>query len=251
MGRGAMSSCHVGVAGVAKAATESDPYAVANEFLCDSLARALRLPIPPGFLVEREGDPYYVSLNFLLTGEGLPPADAAKVVANHAELSWGIILFDAWVVNGDRHAQNLAYDSDADRVMIFDHSHAFYRGTQGRASVERHEEGSGVSGHCLACEIVTLDGFDDWLQRIAEVPDYYVRESIRDAVDVGLPEADEDFCIQFLLERRRRLKELVTTDAERMFPKLQRDLWHQADGETDGEPLGVSAGEVQRGGTDE
>ncbi|MCB9654160.1 MAG: hypothetical protein H6729_08540 [Deltaproteobacteria bacterium] len=50
-------------------------YVVANELIAEHLARALLLPIPPGFIIEHKGKPHYVSLNFNLSGEDLPPAN--------------------------------------------------------------------------------------------------------------------------------------------------------------------------------
>src|SRR5438128_655766 len=124
VGQGAMASLHVGVAGVAKAANAGEPYAVASELICGYLARAVLLPIPPGFIIENAGVKHHVSLNFNLAGQALPPANAAAIVANHPSLAWGIVLFDVWVLNGDRHNGNIAYDQPSNRVQIFDHSHA-------------------------------------------------------------------------------------------------------------------------------
>ena len=89
-----MAANHVGVAGLAKGANQDQPFAVANELVCGNLAQAIRLPIPPGFIVDWEGQPYYVSLNFNLAGEDLPPADIVNLVARKADLACGIVLFD-------------------------------------------------------------------------------------------------------------------------------------------------------------
>jgi hypothetical protein len=74
-------------------------------------------PIPPGFVMENEGEQYYVSMNFNLSGEDLPPANTKKITDNHPELSWGIILFDILISNFDRHEENISYDSVARKVL--------------------------------------------------------------------------------------------------------------------------------------
>ena len=115
----------VGIAGVAKRANAEHPRVLANELICNRLAHALLLPCPPGATLDRDGVPYFFSLDFNLAGESLPPADPSEIVEKYPRLSWGITLFDALVMNHDRHDKNIAYDADTSRLQIFDHSHAF------------------------------------------------------------------------------------------------------------------------------
>jgi hypothetical protein len=81
IGIGATGACYVGVAGVAKKATANEPYIVANEIFCNSMARILLLPCPPGATLDKEGEPYFFSLDFNLAGQALPPASASAIVA--------------------------------------------------------------------------------------------------------------------------------------------------------------------------
>jgi hypothetical protein len=125
VGVGVTGANHVGIAGVAKKATPTDPFLIANEVICNSLARMLLLPCPPGAMLDKGGEPYFFSLNFNLAGMALPPADAVTVVTSFPRLSWGIILFDTLVMNPDRHGLNIAHDTSTNKVQIFDHGHAF------------------------------------------------------------------------------------------------------------------------------
>ena len=125
VGVGVTVANHVGIAGVAKKATPTDPFLIANEVICNSLARMLLLPCPPGAMLDKGGEPYFFSLNFNLAGMALPPADAVTVVTSFPRLSWGIILFDTLVMNPDRHGLNIAHDTSTNKVQIFDHGHAF------------------------------------------------------------------------------------------------------------------------------
>jgi len=228
VGQGASNSFHVGVAGVAKMDQAALPFVVANELICSLLARAILLPIPPGFIIDHQGVPCYVSLNFNLAGEDLPPVDAAVISAQQPTLSCGIVLFDVWVVNRDRHSRNIANDKTTGKVHIFDHSHAFF---SGRASLETNRNQLGIGGHCLVPELTTFKGLHDWLNRINGIPEYYVREAIASAVKVGLPDVDRDFCSDFLLERRKRLVDLIKANRN-SFSKIQPPLWDEFD--TDG-----------------
>ena len=67
-----------------------------TSLVCSNLAQALLLP--PGFVIEHDGKPHYVSL-INLAGEDLPPADSAGIAAAQPRLACGVVLFDIWVAN--------------------------------------------------------------------------------------------------------------------------------------------------------
>jgi hypothetical protein len=208
VGEGATGSMYMGVASVAKCDLDSQPYIVANEYIVASLARAIRLPIPPSSLVSHDGKSWHVSQNFNLSGENLPPANPSAIVAAHPRLSWGIVLFDAWVVNTDRHNKNLSFDQTKDLLQIFDHSHALFAQT-GRTVLENNLEKLGIGGHCLAPQLSDLDGMQEWADRIAAVPDYYIKETVADVIGINVPKELADWTADYLLNRRNRLVDLV------------------------------------------
>jgi hypothetical protein len=153
----------------------------------------------------------------------LPPANPAAVVGQSADLACGIVLFDVWIANGDRHNRNIVHDRNTGRIQVFDHSHAFYSVNGGRAHLEANRNSLGIGGHCLAAEISSHSGLMRWEERIQAVPDFYIWEAVAEAVEVGLPEADKDFCAQFLLDRRQRLMDLIR-NSRPVFPRLQPPL---------------------------
>ncbi len=225
VGRGVMGSRYVAVSGVAKAATDAMPMAVVNELICADLARAVKLPVPPSFLVHNgDGTPYHVSLNFYLAGEDLPPADAGAVVADLPAFAAGIVLFDAWVCNEDRHPSNLAYDRPSRRVTLFDHSHSFLTGDWPQR-LERVKSELAIGNHCIARELTRVDGFSAWHKRIMAVPEFYIKEAVAQAVGIGPMDAHvAAFAAGYLLDRRDRLLDLV--DAHRaVFPKINEAQW--------------------------
>jgi len=146
-----------------------------NDIFCNSIARSLLLPCPPGATLDKGGEPYFFSLDFNLAGQALPPASGAAVVALDPRLAWGIILFDILVMNDDRHGKNIADDTATQKVQIFDHSHAFLK-PQGDISetLAARDGNLCIGGHCLASEIYTFDGFDIWNERIKQIPDYFI-----------------------------------------------------------------------------
>lgn len=249
--RGALGSYYVATAGVAKKATDDHPHAVSNELICGALARMLLLPVPPGFIVERDGTPYHVSLDFNLTGHALPPANPRRLVTEHPGLACGILLFDSWILNHDRHDENVAYDSGTKRVQLFDHSHALLPGRFNRDWLEYNEELLGIGDHCLKGEVVSLDGMQEWHDRIMAVPEYYIEAIVDSAVDVGLPRNEAESCKEFLFLRRERLLDLVS-DHLQEFPLVQPDLWAASRAEEAEAPAVIATSpELIVGGEDE
>jgi hypothetical protein len=223
VGIGVTGACHVGVAGVAKKATPQDPLLIANEVVCNSLARQLLLPCPPGATLDKNGEPYFFSLNFNLAGMALPPADPATIATALPRLSWGIILFDCLVMNMDRHDRNIAHDTQTNKVQIFDHGHAFLRA--GNSDISNTLSSSDgqlcIGGHCLAAEICEKDGKDIWADRIKMIPDFFIEGIIEAATSVGLPKDKKSDCVDFLKKRRSEVGDIIDSNIH-MFQKLSK-----------------------------
>ena len=217
VGAGATGAMHVGVAGIAKPNSAALPLVVANEYVCHALARAILLPIPPGFIIDLNSEPHYVSLDFNLAGMALPPADAALIATSHPELAAGIVLFDVWVANGDRHTQNIHFDQTSDRVEIFDHSHVSF--SNEAASLAMMANQLAIGGHCLASELRSVAGMAFWNERINQVPEFYIRAAVEAAIDIGLPADRVGSSLDFLLQRRPRLLDLMK-DNRGAFPRI-------------------------------
>jgi hypothetical protein len=134
------------------------------------------------------------------------------------------VLFDIWIVNGDRHRQNIAYDITTDRVQMFDHSHAFF--ANGPAHLSAVEDQLGIGGHCLVGEIRSLQGMRHWHDRIQSIPEFYIREIVTAAAEVGLPSDQVNFCTSYLLHRRDKLLDLVKRHRAN-FLKVEAQLWDE------------------------
>lgn len=224
--QGIMQSYDVQLNGIAKSTDDENPYAVINEVVCGTLAHGICLPIPVGFVTDKEGAKYYVSLDF--AGERLPPIDGAQFVQEQPDLACGIVLFDIWIVNRDRHARNLSYQVAIGQTQIFDHSHAFLE-VEGTNRLTAHENDLGIETHCLAEHLETIRPMQPWFERINQLPEYWVSETMERAVHVGLPVEEAQFCMEFLLRRRSRLLELVAAHRA-SFPRVQVDLWGEIEG---------------------
>lgn len=222
VGKGVTGSVFVSVHGIAKSGSTQYPTLVANELVCSRLASALLLPVPPGFLIKLENVLNFVSLDFNLAGQSLPPADGSAVVQAFPELSWGIILFDMWVLNGDRHNGNLSYDTVANKVQLFDHSHALFA----HGNFQNVATATAIGGHCLAAEMTSLDGLKEWHSHILALPERFVRSVVGDvaADEFGVTTAGAQECADFLIARRVNLINIAKANAG-TFPKVPAAKW--------------------------
>lgn len=207
------------------------PYIVANELICNLLARAILLPTPPGFIVDNEGVPYFTSLDFNLSGDALPPIVPSQVVAAKPNLAAAVVLFDVWIYNTDRHPNNLHFDTKTKDLEVFDHSHALL--SDGEIDFLRDRKDTlGFDYHCLSEDILDINPMKEWANRIREIPEFYIREVINSAVRVGFPEEFTEECAEMLIARRENLLQLIV-DNQAFFPKVDVDLLFQQ-GQTDG-----------------
>src|SRR5260221_9910986 len=147
VGNTATAPIHVGVSGIAKTSLPGLPHVVINEFIANQLAKAILLKTPDGFIIDKDSKPHYVSMNFNLAGHDLPPADPFAIVTAKPELSLGIVLFDAWILNNDRHPSNIAFDTSTNVVQIFDHSHSLFGSGDIKAHLEAQKDNPYLGGH--------------------------------------------------------------------------------------------------------
>jgi hypothetical protein len=193
----------VHIAGVAKKRLPGQPFIVANELVCGAVARLLLLPCPPSALMQNNGETYFFSLDFNIAGQALPPINAAGVVAKFPDLSWGIIVFDAFVMNGDRHNRNIAFDTTANKVQIFDHSHALLTPNGDvQQSLANREKILAIGGHCLAQEVTSTHGMTEWIQRVKAIPDYFIEGIVQAGCECGIPQDKATLLTDFLKKRR-------------------------------------------------
>lgn len=123
VGLGVQGARWVQLEGVGKEDPDGSSRVVANEFICNRLALMLALPTPAGSLVrfpERSG-PIFVSLRFSDPGAPIVGINPKSFAAKFPELAAGIVAFDVWVANHDRHADNIAWVDGQQPPVIYDH----------------------------------------------------------------------------------------------------------------------------------
>ena len=198
-------------------------YLVANEFICGRLALILGLPVPPGVIVRTKDDELaYVSLRFGTKDERAPPIIASHLVSDNPHVTAGIIAFDCWIANDDRHSRNIAYSRDHLPVQVFDHGHALL-GAGPDAGIERllrYADRPAVSD-CLAPHATMSKPFDPWIERIVAIHTGLIEDTVRMVVSHGgLTEDESTEVCRFLKERKAQVMKLIRS-AARELPKIE------------------------------
>ena len=225
VGATASAPRHCTLGGIVKVATTEQRYVVPNEFICGRLGLVLGLPVPPGVIVRAEdGETLaYVCLRFGEKGEKPPPAFAADLVADNPKKAAGVMAFDCWILNPDRHANNLAYTRSTP-LQVFDHGHAFLGPTTGHgvARLEKHRD-TPVLSHCIAPEITSARYFRAWADRIASIHDDVIADLVDSVTMVdgalGLTRDEGAIAKEFLVYRKARIIDLLASNKGGM-PKI-------------------------------
>ena len=84
-----------------------------------------------------------------MAGEKLPPAteEDLDAIASHESLACGIVMFDSWIINEDRHSGNISYIEETGQTFLFDHGKAFM--DRPVATICSQRDQLGIGEHCL------------------------------------------------------------------------------------------------------
>ena len=229
IGVGVTGSRFCTLAGVVKIDSPEAAYTVANEYVASRLAGLLGLPVPPGAIAELDdGTTSFTMMRFGKKGDKPPPVDAADFVASRPRLAAGIVLFDSWVLNADRHAGNLAwYPAGRGSVSIFDHGHALFGTVAGKGiEVLDGRVNHPFLGHgCLIGELTVAADVEAWIEQIEAVRDTAIRDICQPLAGLGVCSQDESAKLEeVLVSRRRALRTLVKAGRDK-FTKIKDEDW--------------------------
>jgi len=180
------------------------PYTVANEWICYRIASHIGLPVPQAALITVT-DQFIQATPQLRSVTGtnhLPEAglqfgsawidnatqfsSKEEVVAaldniSNRDCVAGIILFDRWLLNADRHAQNLLRvpTSGMVRIVMIDHGHCL--GINGHSEwVSNFSPVEAKLGVHLFHSLAPPESNAHWSTVIASVDDRFIGEVVRD-----------------------------------------------------------------------
>jgi hypothetical protein len=234
---GVNSAVDAEIRGVAKT-NDQGPFTIANEIIAARLGRALGLPVPDGVVAEHSGKQYYLSLDVSKEGKTLPPIVPPDFVSACPRLAAGAVIFDIWIANSDRHASNVSFDDafTPPRPSFFDHGHALLGGdgNGGPHRLAAAESDLGCTGrppmngnrHVLIDLVSSAADLREWIDRVAELPDFQIDDACQEAHDLGvLPAGGSlDAVRNWLQDRKARVAELVSNNQAEFSAITQWDL---------------------------
>lgn len=202
-------------------------YCIPNEMICAELGRFIGLPIPPYAVTYPDGHPeikeMFSSLKFTFGGREDRPVIGENVVQHLPKLAAGILVFDVFVVNADRHDENLMVDKmDVPRkIRVYDHDQALLGGgstpTEGIERLRKSRgrlgitgsEGTGGNRHVLIDHFTMNKEFLDWCNRIYGIPTGFIKRICKAGRDCGLTSDEAEEAAEFLARRRRDLRGIL------------------------------------------
>ncbi len=203
---------------------DHNPYCIPNEYICARLGTSIGLPIPP-FALSKYADGakrlLFSSLDFNPASLRLPPILPDVCMAKLAFECAGVVVFDVWVVNEDRHDQNLAVDKTlSPKVLrVWDHDMALFGGFKisGPERLEALRDKLGVTDrditggteHCLLPHLTSSEHLDTWTDRIQSVPEWLIVDTCKTMVHRGITKAESQAAIAFLLSRQHNIRDLI------------------------------------------
>ena len=191
------------------------------EYICAWLARLLGLRCAPVQLTVWEGQIGCMSLWIDDPNVTPAPAIPTDLVMTHPDVAAGVLMFDQWIGNHDRHARNLVLSESGEPVLI-DHSQAFFgafRDTQIQG-IFREWQSKGINDrHCLLRHVNgSASMFHPWFARLDHVtPAIYGLELELLVRDGYLTATQAGSLLDLLSYRRTRIQQLMTT----MLPHLE------------------------------
>lgn len=195
-----------------KVADPVKPYMLANELIGSRLAASMGLPTLPGELArDRDGKNCWAAPRIQADSDtSLPPASASVIAAAHPNITAGMVVFDAWIHNQDRSADNVLYDERLG-IWLIDHENSLAL-PDGSALATNPEAAAAtpLGWHEFAREPIDDEALTFWTRRIQAVHNHVVERPIAEANQRGLitkPEAT--WITRYLLARRDRIGSLV------------------------------------------
>jgi hypothetical protein len=214
---------------IAKECTDQSPYLIPNEWIAGSIASFLRLPVPPFAMIRRETHKgMFASLRFGRRASAPKDMNPGPCVRNHPRLCTGILLFDILIANGDRHRTNLIVDNkhDPKEIIIIDSERSLFGAgldsdKLGIARLRRRWDnlgvsdgtGTGDSRNCFLGVLNTVEFFEEWIQKIGMIPDWFFQD-ICDEVSEWINAEEKEVLLSFLKDRRIKLRDIISKNKQ-------------------------------------
>lgn len=207
------------------------PTVAGNEWVAARVAEALGIPVLGYRVVEMGGNLFFAS-DFMQEKSFAPGVHETLFgrCVNREWMAYRVVVFDAWLINKDRHNENLIVrlplQRGDDHVLILnDHSHLLVspiepRTAQGLASRLDATPDPYVSLPFVRESIVSMGRLSEALGAVEALPEAVIRQAVQSAPLPLLPSPFRETYERFLLERRARLRRVFQENTA-VFANLQ------------------------------
>jgi hypothetical protein len=211
-----------------------NPMVGANELIAVRLASKLGLPVLDHALVERNGEWFFAS-NWMTKSQFSPALDRELFLkCENRDCVYGTVVFDAWLINKDRHNENLIArrvsrtGPPRHNLLLNDHSHLLVNPLLPKLPGQ-------LMGHVdrPAAAFVSLDFVRESvrgagrlsaaLKAIEDFSDEEVAAVVEETPDALLNPAHKPIYADFLNQRRIRLRGVMQKEPS-PFPNLKGSL---------------------------
>ena len=164
-----------------------NPYLIANELICCRLAAAVGLPVLGEVARDQDGATYWACSGCRLGRRNpVPPVSAHDIALAQMQVVAGMIVFDSWVNNTRRRADNVVCDERLG-VWLVDHEYSLAQ-PHDRAFTEKpDDEALALLGwHEFADEAIDKDLLRFWEQRVRTLSAHVIGRPLLEANQRGL-----------------------------------------------------------------
>lgn len=183
--------CELGAVGKTN---DVHPHVVANEYICTRLAALAAVPAAHGAVLRAEdaGPDGLVFVSFVAYPAGIdaPAPPTGGILARQPKLCAAAVVFDCWVMNEDRHRDNVVYAPTLNvPFTLIDFEGALLandRDVTDAKYLQSHQMGGQLHQW-----VTSRDHLEYWKDRIRQVPDAAVRRILDEAAAFGALTRDD------------------------------------------------------------
>jgi hypothetical protein len=183
---------------------------VANEFVCARLAATIGLPVPPGEL----GRDYTEQVQWVTAVVGIDnetpaPEDPAVLAVREPDLAAGVLVFDVWILNVDRHEHNVISHRKLG-LWVIDHDQALGLRRTGIPGALDQCKDAPVDRHIFRNCPLDAERLHAWGQRVRNVPRSALRRITVEGARRGLySSALATELLDFIVHRQSAIHKLT------------------------------------------
>ncbi|MFF7453054.1 hypothetical protein [Kitasatospora sp. NPDC008115] len=199
------------LAAFARIRTEKSRYGIVNDYVATRLGLAIGAPVVDGYLVKVGSDTWaFSTVAFGEKGQRLPPADLEELATLRPWEATGIYVLDQWILNLDRHDENIGYLEKLG-VAAFDHEWSLFGpGREDQTASLRASRDKRVEKHPIAEWLATDVHVSQWLRRVRSVQPEELNRHVGGCVHVGLLSREEaGALVDFLIYRQANIARYI------------------------------------------